>query len=187
MPSPTSTTVPTLRVSAVASNDAIWLLMMLMISSDRMAMASPSGRGLAGSRPGVQLVPQPLQAAADRGVEESVADLDRQAADDRRVDLGAEVDRGAGHRLDPAPDLLHLVRGQRDGARDRRHDDAPMAVELAGELVRDPPEHGRAAALDEQADEAQRRWRDARFEQGRGHREPLPERHRRVVDDLRRL
>jgi hypothetical protein len=34
MPSPTSTTVPTLRVSAVASNVSIADLMMLTISSD---------------------------------------------------------------------------------------------------------------------------------------------------------
>ncbi len=43
MPSPTSTTVPTLRVSAVSSKLSIDDLMMLMISSERMAIGSPSG------------------------------------------------------------------------------------------------------------------------------------------------
>ena len=52
MPSPTSTTVPTLRVSVVSSNDSILLLMMLMISSDRMAIASPCGRSQAPARAG---------------------------------------------------------------------------------------------------------------------------------------
>jgi hypothetical protein len=38
MPSPTSTTVPTLRVSVPWSNVSIADLMMLMISSERMAI-----------------------------------------------------------------------------------------------------------------------------------------------------
>jgi len=40
MPSPTSTTSRRWRVSVVASNDAIWLLMMLMISF------GPDGHGV---------------------------------------------------------------------------------------------------------------------------------------------
>ena len=40
MPSPTSTTVPTLRVSTLASNLSMVDLMMLVISSDRMAIRS---------------------------------------------------------------------------------------------------------------------------------------------------
>ena len=101
MPSPTSTTVPTLRVSVVASNWSIGDLMMLMISSERMAMGSPVVSGAsARAGAGAELVAQPLEAAADGVVEEAVADLDRQSADDRWVDLGAEVDGGAGHRLD---------------------------------------------------------------------------------------
>src|SRR4029077_18668990 len=97
--------------------------MMLMISSDRMAMASPFGRWLAGSYPGVELVAEPLEAAADGGVEEPVADLDGEPAQERRVDRGAEVNRGTGHRLDPRADRGGLFRGERSGGGDRRHHD----------------------------------------------------------------
>ena len=38
MPSPTSTTVPTVRDSALPSNPSIWAFRMLMISSDLIAM-----------------------------------------------------------------------------------------------------------------------------------------------------
>ena len=84
----------------------------------------------------MELVAQPLEAAANRGVEEPVADLDRQAADEVRVDLRAELDRGAGHRLDPAPDRGGLVRGERHGAGDRGHHHTAVGVEQARVLRR---------------------------------------------------
>src|SRR3712207_4119297 len=98
MPSPTSTTVPTLRVSVVSSNRSIDDLMMLTISSERMAIGgSPSGAmagcgaaWLAGAGSGDELVAEPLEASADAGVEEAATDLDGQAADERGVDLGPE-------------------------------------------------------------------------------------------------
>jgi hypothetical protein len=53
MPSPTSTTVPTLRVSTPASNESIADLRMLVISSERMAMSLVlQGRAVAFGRVG---------------------------------------------------------------------------------------------------------------------------------------
>src|SRR5512144_3205012 len=107
MPSPTSTTVPTLRVSAVSSNPSIADLMMLMISSDRMAIASPFGPwpalpGLARVRLAAarqELVAEPLEAAPDTGVDEPIADADGEPAEQLGVDPPAQLDAGAGHRL----------------------------------------------------------------------------------------
>src|SRR5919106_839433 len=66
MPSPTSTMVPTPETSAPSSNPLISLLMIDVISSDRIAMLFLSDR----CQPGAQ----PLQAVAPARVVEPVAD-----------------------------------------------------------------------------------------------------------------
>src|SRR5437870_10214901 len=111
MPSPTSTTVPTLRVSASAAKVSIADLMMLTISSDLMAIGSPSGgRGTGGcywrawalAGPRHEAFAQALEAAADAGVIQGVADADGQPADQRLIDLDPEVDGPTGHLRDLA-------------------------------------------------------------------------------------
>src|SRR6266850_5928799 len=118
MPSPTSTTVPTLRVSVFSSKPSIADLMMLMISSERMAIGSPfAGRrgwrsadcesgALAAESPVraatcTQLIAQAFEATPHAGIDEPIADPDGQAADECRVDLDLELDRRAGHGPQP--------------------------------------------------------------------------------------
>ena len=91
MPSPTSTTVPTLRVSTPESNESMADLMMLVISSDRMAMAADL---LEGARD--ELVPQPLEAASDAPIDQAVADPHDEAAQQAGIDLDVERDAAAG-------------------------------------------------------------------------------------------
>src|SRR5204863_10084517 len=126
-PSPTSTTVPTVRVSAWASNVSIADLMMLTISSLRMGIGSP---GLVGSVGSVglgrsrtaradaaeELGPETLEAASNARVHERVADADGQPADERFVDGRAEIHGLAGGLRDPGLHGLGLVGGERRGA-----------------------------------------------------------------------
>src|SRR6478609_1402394 len=115
MPSPTSTTVPTLRVSIAASNESIEDLMMLVISSERMAM----GQGLLQGARG-ELVPQPLEAAPDAPVDQSVADAHHEPADQALVDVGLEGDPSARELLETDRQGPDLAVGQGHGARGRR-------------------------------------------------------------------
>ena len=103
----------------------------------------------------MKLVPQPLEAAADRGIEEPVSDLDRQSADEVGIDLRAELDGRAGHRLDPAPDRGGLVRGERHGTGDRGLHHTAVGVEQAVVVLADRGQAVDLAALDEEADEPQ--------------------------------
>src|SRR6188508_1462637 len=112
MPSPTSTTVPTLRVSAPASNESMADLMMLVISSERMAMGADL---LEGARD--ELIPQPLEATPDAPVDQAVADPDDEATEQARIDLDVQFDAAAGGLLQPLGEGPDLVRGQRGGAR----------------------------------------------------------------------
>src|SRR6478735_5700781 len=98
MPSPTSTNVPTLRVSVVSSNWSIADLMMLTISSERMAMGSPierralvRRRSAADARSRQQLLPEPFEAAPNTCVDEAVADAHGQPADERGIDGRRDV------------------------------------------------------------------------------------------------
>src|SRR6185295_587528 len=117
MPSPTSTTVPTLRASVPASNESIADLMMLVISSERMAIGWDL---LEGALARDELVPQALEPAPDTAIDHPVADADDQAAEQVGVDLQVELDPAAGHRLEPRSHRADLVLGQRDGARGGR-------------------------------------------------------------------
>src|SRR3954451_17179179 len=119
MPSPTSTTVPTLRVSVAASNESIDDLMMLVISSERMAMRCLLGSEGAGG----ELLPEPLEAAADASVDEAIADAHDQATEEALVDVGREGDPAARHLLQSSSQRTDLRVGQlrragRGGIRD---------------------------------------------------------------------
>src|SRR4029078_10832345 len=87
MPSPTSTTVPTLRVSTPESNESMADLMMLVISSDRVARGADL---LEGARD--ELGPEPLEAAADAPVDQAIADAHDEAAQQAGIDLDVERD-----------------------------------------------------------------------------------------------
>src|SRR6478752_7541646 len=132
MPSPTSTTVPTLRVSVPASNPSIADLMMLVISSERMAIGWDLLEGASARH---ELVPQAFEAASDAAVDQSVADTDDEAADEVGVDLEVELDAAAGELLQPRGDGTNLVLRQGRCAGGGGEDDA-----LAG--VVEPPELG---------------------------------------------
>src|SRR5438093_8995874 len=118
MPSPTSTTVPTLRVSTAASNESIADLMMLVISSERMAMLDL----LEGARD--ELCPQPLETASDAPVDEAVADADDEAAEQAGIDLDIENDAPAGPLLQSSGQTADLILGQFRGGHDGGVDDA---------------------------------------------------------------
>src|SRR5918996_2341442 len=102
MPSPTSTMVPTPLTSAPSSSPLISLLMIDVISSDRIAMLSLSDRG--------QPCAQPLQAVAHARVVEHVADAHGNPADERFVDHLVQFDLLAGELGQPVSDLGALVR-----------------------------------------------------------------------------
>src|SRR6185369_10505695 len=148
MPSPTSTTVPTLRVSTPASNWSIADFRMLVISSERMAMGTVL---LQGAR--CELVPQPLEAAPDAPVDESIADPDDDPAEDRRVDVGFECDAAAGERFEAGRDLADLVVWQWRRARGGGVGQPVALVVEAGELGRDARQLLDPATPDEEQDE----------------------------------
>src|ERR1035437_5913950 len=130
MPSPTSTTVPTLRDSAPSSKCSIVFLMMLTISSERMAMPSPFGPKArrACRRPRLassldQLRAEPLEAAAYAGIDLEISDSDAQPAKERRVRRGRKLYVPSGKLLDPLLHGCELLPGERCGRGDGcRHD-----------------------------------------------------------------
>src|SRR3954469_2857385 len=107
MPSPTSTTVPTLRVSTPESNESMADLMMLVISSDRMAMVR---RLLEGARD--ELVPQPLEATPDAPIDQAATAGDEDTPPQAGVDLHVERDAAAGGLFKPRGELPDLVLGE---------------------------------------------------------------------------
>src|SRR5439155_6906168 len=147
IPSPTSTTVPTLRVSVAASNESIDDLMMLVISSERLAVSGL----LQGARR--ELVPQPLQATPDAPVDESVPDAHDQPAEEAVIDIGLELDPAAGHLLEAGREGPDLEVGQRRGARRGGVGDPLPSVVEPDELGDDARELLDPVAPDEQEDD----------------------------------
>ena len=64
-----------------------------------------------------ELVPQPLEAAPDAPVDESVADSDDDAAEEVGVDRRLQGDRAACQLLEPCRDRPDLFGSERRGAR----------------------------------------------------------------------
>src|SRR3990172_2360102 len=96
IPSPTSTTVPTLRVSTPESNSSMADLMIWVMSSERMAMgrvplvrASGGDVGEAGT--------ESLETTTHGTVDEAVPDPDLEAAEQAGIDLLTQLDVLAGH------------------------------------------------------------------------------------------
>src|SRR5690349_14397440 len=186
MPSPTSTTVPTLRVSASASNVSIADLMMLTISSDLMAIgyswACWRARALRGARH--EAFSEALEATPDAGVIEGVADADGEPADQRFVDLDPEVDGSTGHLGDLALQGSGLVAGERHRRPREGLDDAALRVQEAVVLGRDAGKAIDPASLDEQSDELAHRLGHAGRKHPVDELEALAQRSRRIPDDV---
>src|SRR5215208_8453145 len=81
MPSPTSTTVPTERISTPASNWSIADLMMLVISSALIAIRFSDLSGLVAEAAAGDAPAQTLEPPADAAVEQHVADAALDAAE----------------------------------------------------------------------------------------------------------
>src|SRR4051794_11518399 len=128
MPSPTSTTVPTERVSMPASNWSMADLMIWVMSSERMAIDEDPRGALQGA--GCELAAQSLQAPPDAAVDQSVPDADLHAPQERLVDGERDLHLTSHHAGQPLRDRGHLRLGERCGARDRCLGDAlPPTVE----------------------------------------------------------
>src|SRR6185503_489719 len=161
MPSPTSTTVPTLRLSASVSNVSIADLMMLTISSERMAIGDSwcagRARTLADARH--EALAEPLEATPDAGVIEGVADANGEPADQRFVKLDVKVHastRHLGHLLLEHRCLFFRQRPRRAG--DRVNGPA-LLVQHVAELRRDLGKLLDPASPDQQADQIHDRLR----------------------------
>src|SRR5436853_6113466 len=151
MPSPTSTTVPTLRVSVAASNESIDDLMMLVISSERMAMRRSPGRRLDRARG--ELVAKSFEAAADAAIDQAIADADHQPAEQALVDSGLQGDPTSRHLLESSGQSADLDVGERRRACCRGVDDPLAGVIEPPELCRDAADLLDPTALDEEEDE----------------------------------
>src|SRR5450756_2158399 len=186
MPSPTSTTVPTLRVSAVASKLSMLPLMMLMISSDRMAIrCSVRVRGSASSSD--EAVAEARKPSSHAGIDESVADADGQAPDQLGVDRRLDLDARAGHGLDALGDGREIGGFEGLGAGDGRDDDPMLPLDESLELIGDAGQDREPAAPGEKEDEVQGRRADARSQEARDDRSAVVPGDGRVVDDRGRL
>src|SRR5215212_287372 len=187
MPSPTSTTVPTFRVSASASKVSIADLMMLTISSERMAIWKISwcawrARALPGARH--EAFAEPLEAAPDAGVIEGVADADGEPPDQRWVDLDPKLDSRARHLGELALERLGLVDGERERRLRKRVDHAFLAVEQAAVLRGHVAELIDLATLDEEVHQAANGLGHAILEDAVDDGLPLARRQGRIVEEV---
>src|SRR3990170_192600 len=140
MPSPTSSTVPTERVSAPTSKASMADLMMLVMSWERRAMGGILLEGARG-----EPAPQPLQAASDTPVDQAVAEPhDDAAAEQARIDVRGQLDAAAGELLEAGRQGADLVRVERRRAGGGGVDDAVAQIVEAGGNPR--PARGRGGA-----------------------------------------
>src|SRR3990170_6128076 len=139
MPSPTSSTVPTERVSAPTSKASMADLMMLVMSWERRAMGVILLEGARG-----EPAPQPLQAASDAPVDQAVAEPHDDAAEQARIDVRGQLDAAAGESLEAGRQGADLVRVERRRAGGGGVDDAVAQIVEAGGNPR--PARGRGGA-----------------------------------------
>jgi hypothetical protein len=133
--------------------------MMLMISSDRMAIRC-SVRVRGSARSSDEAVAEALEPSPHAGIDEAVADADGQAADQLRVDRRVDLDAGAGPGPDALGDGSEIRRFERLGARDVRDDDAVLPVHQSLELVGDTGQDREPTPLGEEEDEVPGRGAD---------------------------
>src|SRR5215213_11595120 len=144
IPSPTWSTVPTSERSVWTSYCSILDLRIDVISS---------GRSFNFSAPCHEVVSQTVEAAAHAAVEAVRADLEDDAADQRRVDRARRLDRAAGGLLDLLHDRSGLVVGELVRRRQLHGQAACLLGDQRVELPVDLRELGRPALLREEQDE----------------------------------
>src|SRR3954468_11330779 len=156
MPSVTDSTVPWLRMSALAARPSIRLL----ISSEISAGLSCMTRVLCGpSASSRQRDFHLFQAGLDRGVEHLVAHHHADAADEGRVFLHGEIELTAKPLFECLGNHAQLPGGDREGAVDHGVGRAALGVLHRAELMGDLGDRGEAAVLDQHAQEVLARGR----------------------------
>src|SRR5215211_7819773 len=151
MPSATESTVPTSVSSAwPSSRPSMRLFRMLVISSGLICISQSSG-GLG------HVLSQVVEAIADGGVKDGVADAEHEAADDVGVDGLGELDALTGLLADLVADAPRDLVVELDGARDL--DGQQLVLALPQDVVGAPDaeERRRAVLLHEQLEEVQDR------------------------------
>src|SRR5215213_2962174 len=144
IPSPTWRTVPTSERSVWTSYCSILDLRIDVISS---------GRSFNFSAPCHEVVSHTVEAAAHAAVEAVRADLEDDAADQRRVDRAGRVDRAAGGLLDRLHDRGGLVVGELVGGCQLQRHAAGFLGDERVELPVDVGKLGRPPLLREEQDE----------------------------------
>src|SRR3972149_3841127 len=150
MPSPTSSTVPTERVSAPTSKASMADLMMLVMSWERRAMGGILLEGARG-----EPAPQPLQAASDTPVDQAVAEPHDDAAEQAPIGVRGQPDAAAGELLEAGRQGADLVRVERRRAGGGGVDDAVAQIVEAGELARHARQQVDPAATEEEQDQVE--------------------------------
>src|SRR3989304_253488 len=180
MPSPTSSTVPTERVSAPTSKASMADLMMLVMSWERRAMGGILLEGARG-----EPAPQPLQAASDTPVDQAVAEPHDDAAEQARIDVRGQLDAAAGELLEAGRQGADLVRVERRRAGGGGVDDAVAQIVEAGELARHARQQVDPAATEEEQDEVEHGTADGGAHGDSDQLGPRGERDGRVGQDAR--
>src|ERR1700712_1834589 len=154
MPSATDSTVPTSVSSASPwSRPLMRLLRIEVISSGLICMSLKGLLKDYWSDAGGDRAPQALQPGPDRGVEDLVADLQDDAADDLGVDRGGQLDVASGLLADSVAEGAGRRRVERSGRGDQHRE---LAVFLIGKTVKQrayAAECRHAVLLHEQLDE----------------------------------
>src|SRR5215216_3361639 len=142
MPSATERTVPTsVRSAWPSSRPSMRLLRMDVISSGLICM------DLLGLHNGAAKL---VESIADGGVEDRVADLDDDAAQDVGLHAGGELDLATGLVGDAVPELLHDVLVELDGRGDLDREQLVLVLPQPLVLGPDAEHHRHAVLLDQQ-------------------------------------
>src|SRR3954470_1362721 len=161
MPSATDRTVPTsVRSASPSSSPSMRLLRMLVISSGLICMeilfrppvlASSDLRTTLGRAR--DLLWKVLEAVADGGVEDGIADPDDDAAQDVGLHPRRELDLAAGLLGDLVADLPHRVLVELHGGGDLDREEAVLLLPHRAELGADAEDHRHPVLLDQQLQE----------------------------------
>src|ERR1044072_1522217 len=160
MPSPTDRTVPTSVSSAEpASSPSMRLLRMEVISSGLIFMEVVSAPWCSRHQSGAagDVLSQVVEAIADRGVEDRVADAQDDAAEDVRVDVGRQLDLLAGVLRDAVADLLDGGLVERRGGRELDGQDLVLLLPQSVEVAAGAEVRRHAVLLDQQREEVDER------------------------------
>src|SRR5690606_39233953 len=158
MPSVTDSTVPWLRMSALAARPSIRLLISSLISAGLSCMTRSLSFG-AKTASGRQRDFHLFEACLHRGVEHFVAHHHADAADEGRVFLHGDIELAAKPLFQRLGHVAELVGGDREGTVDHGIRRAGLRVLHLAELLRDLGQRRQAAVLDDRAQEVLPRLR----------------------------